>query len=207
VAALPGAELKAPPMAPLALGVIVAGLLWLCLWRRRWRLFGVPAIGIGLTLVPLLVDRPDVLIAPEGKAVAARDATGVLRVSGSRAGSYAIDQFFDKEVMSAPSGPALRKGVRCDPAGCLLAAADGVRVAHVRDASAFAEDCRRADIVVTPLEAPVDCRAPLVIDAETLKRFGAQLVHVRRGEGAPRFEVTHARSATPRPWDGGAAGE
>jgi competence protein ComEC len=203
VAALPGADIRAPPIAPVALLMIAAGMLWLCLWRQRWRLFGLPAMALGLALVPLTVNRPDVLVAPDGRAVAVRDAGGVLRVSGSRSGSYAIDQLFDKEATEPLAGAELRKGVRCDPAACLLSAARGVSVAHVLDPVAFAEDCRRADIVVTPLTAPVDCRAPLVIDGDQLGRFGAHAVRTDIEAGAPVFTLRRARSIAPRPWQAG----
>ena len=114
VAHLPGAEVRAPPIAPLALLPIVAGMIWLCLWRRRWRLLGLPAIGLGLLLIPFLVDRADILIAADGTAVAVRDSGGTLRVSGSRAGSYAVEQFFDDEAMAAPTevGVARRRALR-----------------------------------------------------------------------------------------------
>lgn len=203
VAGLPGAEVRAPPIAPAALMTMVAGMLWICLWRQRWRLLGLPAIGLGLCLIPFLVDRPDVMIAPEGKAVAVRDATGALRVSGSRAGSYTIEQFFDKEPALPPSGAELRKGVACDPAGCVVGAAGGLKLAHVLDPVAFAEDCRRNYIVVTPLTAPTDCRAALVIDAEQLERLGAHVVRAEMSGGEPVFSVTTERSIAPRPWQAG----
>src|SRR6185369_12789134 len=73
VASLPGAQVRAPSIAPLCLLLIAAGMLWLCLWRRPWRVLGLPAIGLGLVLIPLLVDPPDILVAPGGTAVAVRD--------------------------------------------------------------------------------------------------------------------------------------
>ena len=199
VAALPGAELRAPPIAPAALVTLSMGLLWLCLWRERWRLLGLPVMALGLGLIPVLAERPDVMVAPEGTVVAVRDASGTLRVSGSRAGSYAIDQFFDKEADAPPPGNALRQGVTCDALGCLVGG-DGYRVAHVRDAAAFPEDCRRADIVVTPLTAPADCAAALVIDRTRLRRFGAHALSADFSDAAPAFDVRTARSHHPRPW-------
>jgi competence protein ComEC len=203
VSALPGAEVRAPPIAPIALLTIVAGMLWLCLWRERWRLLGLAAIGVGLCLIPFLVDRADIMVAPDGNAVAVRDASGVLRVSGSRAGSYAVDQFFDKEAAAAPTGDELREGVRCDPAACLLGAAGGFLVSHVLDPVAFAEDCRRADVIVTPLTAPVGCRARLVVDGKRLERFGPFAVRIDGDRGEPVFSVTTERSIAPRPWQKG----
>jgi competence protein ComEC len=198
VAALPGSEVRAPAMAALSLALIAAGLLWLCLWRLRWRLLGVPAVALGLALAPLLTDPADVLVAPDGRVVAVRDASGALRVSGSRSGSYVVEQLFDEEADAAPSADALRQGVRCDASACRLVAADGRSVAHVLDPAAFPEDCRRADIVVTPLDAPADCRAALVIDAQRLQRFGAHAVRLEQGVGT---SVATARSETPRPWE------
>jgi competence protein ComEC len=56
VASLPGAEVTAPPIAPASLVLIAGGMLWLCLWRRSWRLLGAPAIAAGLVLIPVLID-------------------------------------------------------------------------------------------------------------------------------------------------------
>jgi competence protein ComEC len=203
VAGLPGSEVRAPPIAPAAILLIVAGMLWLCLWRQRWRLLGLPFIGLGLCLIPFLVDRPDVMVAPDGRAIAVRDAAGVLRVSGSRAGSYAVDQFFDKEAGEAPLEGELRKGVRCDPSGCILTAAAGTVVSHALDPAAFPEDCERADLVVTPLVAPAACAASLVIDARRLRRYGAQAVRIEGLGGERRFATATERLESPRPWQAG----
>jgi competence protein ComEC len=200
VASLPGAQVRAPAIAPAALILIVVGMLWVCLWRLRWRWLGAPVIGLGLVLIPILINPPDILVAPDGKAVAVRDAGGTLRVSGARAGSYAVDQFFQKERALPPDGAALRAGIRCDTRACLLSAAANTEVSHVLDPAAFLEDCARASVIVTALQAPADCRAPLVIDAARLKTFGAHAVWIGSDNGTPAFKVTTERSGTPRPW-------
>src|SRR5207302_1227744 len=41
------------------------------------------------------------------------------------------------------------------------------------ETAAFAEDCTRADIIVTPRFAPLGCAAAIVIDREKLKQTGA----------------------------------
>jgi competence protein ComEC len=51
--------------------------------------------------------------------------------------------------------------------------ADGRSLSLVFDMRAFAEDCGRADIIVTPLRAPTGCAARLVIDRDALKETGA----------------------------------
>jgi competence protein ComEC len=146
------------------------------------------------------------LVAPDGRAVAVRDATGLLRVSGSRAGTYAVEQLFDEERGPPPDGVELRRGVRCDDHACLLTVKGGALVSHVLDAAAFPEDCRRADVVVTPLAAPVDCSAELVIDRARLESHGAHAVRMAgAGDGdPPAFDLRTDRSAFPRPWQAGA---
>lgn len=200
VESLPGAEMRAPDIAALSLILITAGMLWLCLWRLRWRLLGVPVIVLGLASIPFLVDPPDILVAPDGEAVAVRDPGGVLRVSGARTGSYVVDQIFDEEGDPPNDAATLRGATRCDPQACLLDAREGIVVSHVADPLAFAEDCRKANVIVTSLEAPEDCSAPLVIDARQLERTGAEAVRIDLKDATPSFRLTTDRSATPRPW-------
>ncbi|MEO1331305.1 MAG: ComEC/Rec2 family competence protein, partial [Pseudomonadota bacterium] len=70
VASQPGSSLAAPTAPAGALALIAIGGLWLCLWRG----VGLRAIGVAPILVGALLwriePRPDVLIAPEGRAVA-----------------------------------------------------------------------------------------------------------------------------------------
>jgi competence protein ComEC len=202
VGALEGAVVQVPPMSGLALGLMTFGLLWLCLWRRPWRLGGVLAVAVGLALVPLLASRPDLLVAANGTAVAVRGIDGTLRVAGSRAGSFLIDQWLGAEGGRGPPADLLRQGVVCDDLACHLTGRSGELVAHIRHPSAFVEDCQRATVVVTPLLAPAGCAAPLVIDAPRLARFGAHAVTLSHGSGAEPIAARVATSwpARPRPW-------
>jgi competence protein ComEC len=62
---------------------------------------------------------------------------------------------------------------------------------------AFAEDCLRAAVLITPLFAPRGCAAGLIIDRDTLRRTGA--VTLRAKEGG--FEMRTARATgEDRPW-------
>jgi competence protein ComEC len=205
VAHLPGAEARAPRMPPSSLLAVSVGMLWLCLWRTRWRLLGLPAMLLGLVLVALPGAPPDILVSGDGKAVAVRDGGGTLRVSGARPGSYLVEQIFDEEPAPPTDPTALRVGVRCDALACILTGAGGVEVSHVSDPAAFAEDCRRADVIATALAAPADCRAALVIDSAALQRFGSHAIRV--GEAGSAFVIETERSAFPRAWQARAVAE
>jgi competence protein ComEC len=200
VAGLPGADARAPPITVLSLSLMTAGMVWICLWRTRWRLFGVAAIVAGLALIPVRSAGPDLLIAPEGDVVAVRDLTGVLRVSGSRAGSYTVEQMLENEPNPVPDVEALRTGVACDPAGCILRSGESIVVAHVHRPEAFAEDCLRAEIIVAALQTPDECRRALLVDRARLARYGA---HAIRLNGPGEFVITTERTSFPRPWQAG----
>ena len=118
VAALPGAEVqraadRAGEPAPHRLRAccgFASGAL-------RWRLLGLPAIGLGLVLDP--VARRSARHPGRAGRHGGRGARsgGVLRVSGARAGSYIVEQFFDEEGGPPADATALREGVRCDALG------------------------------------------------------------------------------------------
>jgi competence protein ComEC len=55
-------------------------------------------------------------------------------------------------------------------------------VAFVQEFSAFEEDCRRAAIIISKLQAPSSCDAALVIDRTSLNERGA--IAVRLGADA-----------------------
>ena len=72
----------------------------------------------------------------------------------------------------------LKDGARCDPQGCVVAAADRRNIAFVQKFSAFEEDCRRAEIVISSLKAPRGCAALLVLDREALAARGATTIRL-----------------------------
>lgn len=72
VAGLPGAQLSAPTLTPLGLGLVVFGGLWLMLWRTGGlRLLAVPAMLLGIALA-WTQSPPILLIGEDAKQVAAR---------------------------------------------------------------------------------------------------------------------------------------
>jgi competence protein ComEC len=166
-------------------------------------MLGLGAILLGVLLIPLLAAPADMLIAADGKSVAVRDPSGILRISGGRAGSYIVEQFLSEEAEPERDAASLRSGIVCDPLACLLPGRGAILVSHVLDPSAFAEDCRRADVVTTPLLAPLDCAATLVVDRRALDRFGAHSIIWAGVKTATALTVETERTLSPRPWQAG----
>src|SRR3990167_3529068 len=80
VASWPGAAPRVPAMPAAALMIVVLGGLWLCLWRKSWRWFGLAPVAAGMLAI-VLTERPDVIVSGSGKLIAVRGADGALALS------------------------------------------------------------------------------------------------------------------------------
>jgi competence protein ComEC len=74
---------------------------------------------------------------------------------------------------------------------------DNVIASFVEDRRGFAEDCRRATIILSRLAAPPGCAASLVLDRAALVERGAMAI--RFGPSGPVIEGTR-RAHETRPW-------
>ena len=68
VASWPGAATGARLIPPWGLACFAFGMLWLCLWRLRWRWLGVPLMALGLGS-PALHRPPDLLVSGDARLV------------------------------------------------------------------------------------------------------------------------------------------
>ena len=197
VTGLPGAvgRITAFGVGPLLLGT--AGLIVLSLLRSPLRYGCGGALIAAAVLWAIRTPQPDVLVAPNGEAVAVRTASGRLAMFKSGSDTFAFQLWLaaDADGRSAKDR-ALGDGLSCDSGGCVGRLADGSIVAISRTTQALEEDCRRAALVITARTVPADCGA-LVIDRKTWERYGALALR-RAGEG------WHIEVARPdgyvRPW-------
>ncbi len=197
VAAWPAASLDLPPPPTAALMSFLGGGLWIALWRAPWRWTGLLPALAGL-LLALQSRPPDLLVAPGGRALAVRGTEvawleerrrdGLRREQWRRA--LAVRRLRPLPV-EGTAGPLV-----CDPAGCVLVRA-GLRVAWVRAPRALAADCRRTDLVITPLRGVHCPDGTPVLDGGRLRRLdGAALWLTREGIRVVGVRETRGR----RPW-------
>jgi competence protein ComEC len=187
---------RAAPVAALAL--FSGGFLWLTLWRERWRLAGIVPIALAVPLA-ISAPRPDILVAESGAAMAVRESDGRLHIARGKDASFEVENWLRADADTRdPKGADLAAGVACDAWGCIAHLADGRLVSLVAKPDAFAEDCVRADVVISRFEAPAGCAAEaLVIDRERLARRGA---HALYAEAAGTFRVRTAYPEQHRPY-------
>ena len=202
VAGWPGAVAVLPSPSLTGLGLMAAGGLWLCLWRTRWRLWGLAAIAAGCITVPL-TPRPDLLVTGDARLIGVRAQTGELWVSTQRRERFSRDVWLRRLGTQRvhtwpPWGAAEEAALSCDPLACLFRK-NGLTAALVKDGRALAEDCRLADVVVAvlPVRRTRCARPTVLIDRFDLWRRGAHAVYLARD--GPRVETVRARRGD-RPW-------
>ena len=208
-----GAVTLVPAMPVAALVMISFGGLWLALWQRKWRMFGVGGIAVGI-LLAALNQPPDILIDGQGRLLAVRGADGKVSVSNLRRARFErgiwLRRFGEEEarIPWPKTGTSSDKRLTCDLDGCLYKTR-GKTVALAFREGALAEDCWAADLVVAVIPVRQACPAPGgVIDRFDLWRDGAAAIwlkdsdlkegNVKEGWGIRIETVNGVRGR--RPW-------
>ena len=200
VGAWPQAAALVPSMPGASLWLMTLGGLWFCLWRRRWRLAGLPVIALALMLGP--GPPPDLLMSEDGRVLGLGDQRGVVHVASAR-----IDRFVS-DAWARRSGQegARRWTVSAEEEASGLGCRSGLcrwrkgpwRVAMVSDDQRLAEACASSDIVLATVDAQGRCRGPrLVIDRRDAWREGAQALWL--SDSGVRRETANAVRGD-RPW-------
>jgi competence protein ComEC len=194
VAGWPGAIAVLPSMPGVALAIVGAGLLWLCIGRGHWRWPGAAAI-VGAIASIWLVARPDILVSPSGKLVAFRSPEGTLVLSSNRAERLVRETWLRRNGQTGFQDIGDLDGteswLHCDGGGCDYAGR--VRVFLEPSAS-----CKGLELMIVPRAVADDCAgAEHVIDQADLAARGAHAIHLKDGD----IRVIDAASSIgARPW-------
>lgn len=165
VADAPGAVATFPTTPLGAFALMVAGGIWIALWRTRWRWWGLAPFAAG-ALWAVATPAPDLLVTGDGRHLALRTAPGRLVLLRDRAGDYVRDMLGEtagtkNDLTALADAP----GARCSADLCratlyrdgrawqILATRSGRLVAW-RD---MIRACAAADIVVADRRLPRAC--------------------------------------------------
>lgn len=199
VAVLPGAVRMTPAFGAGALLMMTLGLLWIVLWRSPLRWAGI-VFALGGLALTFSARQPDVMIDARGQTLAWRGADGRLSVLNAKGNAFGVAQWLASDADARkPQDPSLAADGACDPDGCVARLPDGRTIALVLERSALAQDCARADIVVTRHFARGACKGPgTVFDGAHFEKMGA--THLWMGD-AGRVDMRTAREpGLDRPW-------
>ncbi|MBB3980889.1 competence protein ComEC [Sphingobium fontiphilum] len=203
VSASPMAVVMAPAFGAGLFAVIVAGGLWLLLWKGRVRWWGIAPVAVAMAVVAL-TPPPDVIVTGDGRHVALRLPGGGMATLRPGAGEYVRNMMAESAgydgVLAAMAD--LRQA-RCDGDLCavalgrdgamrLLATRSGGMVPMAR----LRAECAVADIVVSDRTLPRACRPRwLKLDRRTLARSGGVAITL-----AGRKIVQVWRPGDRHPW-------
>lgn len=181
------------------LGLAACSGLWVCLLRGRVRFAGLPLLTVCVAV--LLISPwspPAIVIADRARAVGVFSETGM--ASTSRYTGFAADIWRRRagflEIAAGEGAQALR--FHCDSLGCALDAPRIGALAWSSDAQSLAEDCQRADILVTRVRVPDICPVPYLILGPHQIRPGGSIAIWLDG---PVPKVVYSRQVQGnRPW-------
>jgi competence protein ComEC len=198
VASWPGAAHTIPAMPGLALALFVCGGLWLCLWRRPWRLGGAVVILCGIAALSIPPERPDILAAADGKTFAVRRADGTLGVPTLARGAFDMESWLRAEGEAralAEVKAGSRSEISCDKDTCQAEGPAG-RIIFLRQKTVVA--CHEARVLIDPIGGAKTCaQDALVLTPEFLAASQGATLTLRDG----RWEiVTVAQRRGQRPW-------
>jgi competence protein ComEC len=176
VSSLPGNVWAMPRLPAAGLLLVAFGGLWLCLWRGTWRRWGAVAIVVGLASMAL-TRPPDIVIADNGRLVAARAADGRYYVTAEKGEKIALSSLVQETGEALTAWPeadtGAAGGLDCGKASCLYTAR-GRRVAIVTGEAALPLKCGGLDAIVSQVPAGFRCRSMMpVIDRIDSWRRGA----------------------------------
>jgi competence protein ComEC len=158
IAAWPEAMLRISPMPDAAILLITAGLIWLCIWRSRPRLAGIPMMLAGL-LVYAAARPPDVLVSPDARLIAIRQGATVFLLRQPKATAFTLAEW-------APVWPGTPlTPAQCTENTCLLG---GVLLALSPPA-----DCAGAVLAISPEPLRGACAGLPAIDRFSVYHDGA----------------------------------
>jgi competence protein ComEC len=159
VSGLPGAVSMAPAMPLSALLAISLGGLWLAIWRTPWRWWGMGPLLLGAALA-WFAPRPDMLVASDGVTIGVRGPDELLHFLRKPKDKFVARDWLRRDGDARDIGEAVGlPGLRCDGLGCVVKGK--VLIAASLRPEAFAEDCIRAQVVVSAASA--ECKGPAVV--------------------------------------------
>ena len=194
-----------PQMPAWAFAMLILGLLWICLWTTRVRLFGVVPIVIG-AIVTFLAPRPDLLVTGDGRHLAVVSADGTPLILRDRAGDYMRSLLSEASGFDGDPGDlGERPYSDCSDDACVADMQKGgrhwrllaTRSAYRIDWDPLTRACAESDIAVSDRRLPRACQPRwLKLDPRPLAHTGGLAIYLG---GHPHVETVASRIGA-HPW-------
>jgi competence protein ComEC len=193
VSGLPGAVTVTPAFPLTALVLMSLGGLWLVIWRRGIRWWGLLPVAAGIVFA-MSAPRPDLFIASDARTIALRGKDGHLFFPMPPKDHYAAARWLLRDGDSRTWQEAIHRNLACDGWGCIAHQA-GLTIAIAARPEALEEDCARAELVISATEI-FSCKGPrLVLDRRAIASGGGYAVRL-----VPLAALSINQTRGARPW-------
>ena len=199
VSSADGAVTMLPTMSRAAFAAMVAGALWIALWTRRWRWWGLAPLAAGAALAAS-APVPDLLVTGDGRHMALLAPDGRPLLLRAKAGDFMRDVLAEASAFDGDPGALEEQALaRCSREACLADIERGGkawRILAIRQPdriewTRLTAACADADIVIAERRLPRGCTPRwLKLDRPALERVGGVSVYL--GE-IPRIETVADR--------------
>lgn len=204
VSSTPGAVALLPAMPMSAYALMIAGGLWLCLWKTRWRFWGLVPILSG-AIWALVTPAADILVTGDGRHMALRDSDGRLALLRPRAGDYVRDMFNETSGVEDEAGAIDDLPTAwCNADSCRATLWRGgrqwrvfaTRSSYYLPYPDLVRECAAADIVISDRRMPEGCTPRwLLADRTMLRKTGGLAITL-----SPPVIRTVLQPGDDRPW-------
>lgn len=204
VADAPGAIAMLPSVPRGAFGLMVAGGLWIMLWKSRVRSWGLAPLAAGAVWA-IATPPPDLLVTGDGRHVAIRTQAGSVSLLRPRTGDYMRDLLAESAGLDGePDLLDALPGARCSRDACIVRLDRGgrewrilaLRSSYLLPYRPFIAACGDADIVISDRRLPAGCKPRwLKLDRPFLAQSGGLSIALASGR-----IVSVASLAGDHPW-------
>lgn len=181
IATLPHAQIRIPEIGGASFAALMCGLVVLILVRGFMKWVSVPFVITGLILA-ILAKSPDVRIAPDGKTIAVRTATGDLIFPNLRGGKFARTSWLEDEAAAADAATAwdTLQDTSCREDICTVRLGSSGRLLAVLPRTAQPSKCPVADVLIDLRKVRSRyCTATLYVDRRWLWDHGAAELYIQ----------------------------
>ena len=189
VSSQPGSIALLPVFPDWAFALVIAGGLWISLWRSRVRYCGILPLLLGVAVM-VATPAPDLLVTGDGRHMVVRTDDGGLALLRGRAGDYVRDMLAENAGYGGELAEIAKlPNARCSPDICavtLYAGGRNWRILATRSGylvpwRQLSAQCSDTDIVISDRRLPRSCIPRwLKLDRPFLRQHGGVSINLAR---------------------------
>ncbi|MDX5462304.1 MAG: ComEC/Rec2 family competence protein [Wolbachia endosymbiont of Tetragnatha montana] len=159
--------------------IITLGLLWLCLWERNWRFFGIFFIVLGICF-STTYKTPDILINADN--VAAKESDNLLYSLTRKNRNFVVKtwakQNGQNQILNHTKYSNPDKRLKCNDYGCIYNKGNNKSVLLAYKKEDISENCDKVELIIQLSEFDYSVCNTRTIKYTNLKTYGTHSVRL-----------------------------